>query len=431
MKRLLLIITIMTVILAGCSGQNNNDPATKGNENVDKQEQVKLTFAVNEQPQLPIEFWEIPVKKFMESHPNVTIEIVSQPSSNISSRDHLKTLLATGKFPDVMVMTSPGDFINSGSLLAFDEADLDYIADTSVGKFEGKNYVVPYKKQVGGVFYNKDMFEEMGLQEPENWEEFIALNEAIKAKGTTPISLGVKDGWPQLITMSLLLSTDLLTDDPDWGKKRNAGEVAFADDNVVKVAEKYKKLTQSFTDESRSSISYTQMIEAFYNEQTAMYIMGSWTQADDIRLEHDFEVGFFPMPNDNDANTIPVWLNEGLAISADTKHPEVAKAFVEFFVTDPEWAAQFLQSEMLFPVTKEEVEYDKSDLRMEIEEKMKGYKQVENFYDMTGDAALLPGLQSFFDKMTVRMATDPNIDVKKELELMDKEWEKANNNLNR
>ncbi|MFP3339355.1 extracellular solute-binding protein, partial [Micrococcus sp. SIMBA_131] len=39
------------------------------------------------------------------------------------------------------------------------------------------------------------MFEEMGLEEPQTWDEFMALNEKIKKEGTTPIALGTKEGW--------------------------------------------------------------------------------------------------------------------------------------------------------------------------------------------------------------------------------------------
>nr|WP_255525977.1 MULTISPECIES: extracellular solute-binding protein [unclassified Oceanispirochaeta] len=371
-----------------------------------------------------MEFWSIAADRYMAENPDVEIELLGQPSSNVQHRDFVKTLLSTGQFPDITVMASPGDFVSAEALLPLPIWELDYLENPGSGKIKGENYVAVYKTQVGGIWYNRTVFNELGLSEPQSYQELIDICETISSTEYIPITMGLKDGWPQLVLASMILSADVLTEDSDWGLKRNNNEVSFSDANVVTAMEKYKTLTTQYANTDMSSISYSQMLEYFFTGKALMLPMGSWVQGEEAKLNPDFEVGFFPIPSDSNADSISVWANEGLSISAETEHPEICLDFIEFFMTDKEWYSQFLETEMLFPTTKEAVEYPMSDLRLEVGEKYSALNKVEHWYDMTGDAALLPGLQSFFNKMTSRIAM--GADVKEELKLYDQEWELAN-----
>lgn len=394
--------------------------ANGGADSAETDEIKEITFSVNLTPLLPTEFWQVVADRYMEANPDVKVNLLGQPSSNVMHRDFVKTLLSTGQFPDVTVMASPGDFVSAGALMPLPTDEMGYLANPESGTINGDTYVALYKIQVGGMWYNRTVFNELGLDEPRSFDELIAICEAAQGAGYTPITMGLKDGWPQLVLASLILSADLLTENPDWGLQRNAGEVSFSDANVVKALEKYKLLTTEYANDDMSSVSYSQMLEYFFTGKALMLPMGSWVQGEEAKLNPDFEVGFFPIPSDNAADSISIWANEGLAISANTEHPEVCLDFVEFFMTDQMWYSQFLETEMLFPTTKDAVEFPMSDLRLEVGDKFSSLNQVEHWYDMTGDAALLPGLQAFFNKMTSRIATGS--DVEEELALFDNEW---------
>lgn len=383
----------------------------------------EISFSVNVTPLLPLEFWGTVADKYMEKNPDVKIKLVGQPSSNVQHRDFVKTLLSTGQFPDITVMASPRDFVNAGALRSLPVYELDYLANPVSGQIGGESYVAVYKTQVGGMWYNRTAFQELGLSEPGSYAELISICEAISKTDYIPITMGLKDGWAQLVLASMILSADVLAADPSWGLKRNNNEVSFSDLNIVKALEKFKTLTTKYANSDMASVSYSQMLEYFFTGKALMLPMGSWVQGEEAKLNPDFEVGFFPIPSDDNADSISVWANEGLSVSAETEYPEVCMDFVRFFMTDKEWYGQFLETEMLFPTTKDPVEYPMSDLRLEVGEKYAELKKVEHWYDMTGDAALLPGLQSFFNKMTSKIAT--GADVKEELELFDREWDLA------
>lgn len=390
---------------------------------------AKIVFCVNIQPQLPVEFWQSIADKYMAAKPDVEVEIIGQPSSNVDIFQYEKTLLATGQFPDVMVMQNPADFVPSGALMAFDDAELDYLLDADIGKIGGKQYVANYKKQVIGVFYNKDIFAANSLEVPQTYQAFLDVCEALKAKDILPVSLGIKDGWPQIMLANMLAGTDLLAKDPTWGSQRNADTVKFNNPELTKAMEKYQFICQNYAGDSLPSITYTQMLELFFTGKAAMLPMGSWVNAEVAKGLQEFEVGWFPMPGDNDAKVLSVFVNEGLSISATSKYPDACKDFVKFFFTNTELYSDFLKSEQLFPTTKASVPYEMIPLRKYIEEAIAGIQEVEGFESMTGDAAFLPGLKDYYtNKLTQNIAIGN--DIAAELENFDKEWTIAKEALN-
>ena len=388
-------------------------------------EETKIVFCVNIQPQLPLEFWQSIADRYMAANPDVKVEIIGNPSSNVTLPQYEKDLLATDQFPDVMVMQNPADFVPPGALLAFDDGDLDYLADPEVGKIGGKQYVANYKKQIIGVFYNKDMFAANGIEVPTTYQALIDACDKLLEAGIQPVSLGLKDGWPQGQLANMFAGTDLLAKDTHWGAKRNADEVKFNNPDLVKAMQKYQTICTKYCGDNITGITYTQMLEQFFNGNAAMLPIGSWVNAEVEKGLQDFEVGWFPIPGDEDANVVSVFVNEGLSIGADTKYPEVCKDFIHFFFTDKELYGEFLHSEQLFSTTKDTVEYEMIPLRKDMEEQIASMTEVEGFESMTGDDAFLPGLKDYFtNKMTQNIAI--GADVEAELDAFDAEWEISN-----
>ena len=419
----MLICSIMIfAMFAGCGGQQPaKESAAPATSAAPAAEKVKIVFCVNIQPQLPLEFWQSIADKYTKQNPNVTIEVIGQPSTE-TIFSYQQTLLATGQFPDVMVMQNSADFAAVDALLPLADSELDFIADTSIGKINGVQYVANYKKQIIGVFYNKDIFEANGISVPTTYQQFIDNCETLQANGILPVSIGINDGWPQIMLANMLAGTDLLAKDPTWGAKRNADTVKFNNPELVKAMKKYQFICQTYAGGSLASITYEQMLSQFFDGTAAMLPMGSWVNAEVAKEAHSFKAGWFPMPGDKDANTLSVFVNEGLSIGANTKHPDVAKDFIRLFFTDKELYGFFLESEQLFSTTKEPVEYNMIPLRKEMETIIAGMNEVEGFESMTGDAAFLPGLKDYYTNiLTQNLAT--GADVASELDAFDKEWQ--------
>src|SRR5690606_19505800 len=56
-------------------------------------------------------------------------------------------------------------------------------------------YAIPFVTNAVGVIYNKDIFDEQGLEVPTTWDEFIEVAEKVKAEGQIPFYHTYKDAW--------------------------------------------------------------------------------------------------------------------------------------------------------------------------------------------------------------------------------------------
>ena len=57
-----------------------------------------------------------------------------------------------------------------------------------LNRFDGEIHMIPRATYTSGFFYNIDMFEQLGLEPPETWSEFLDVCETLKQNGITPLS---------------------------------------------------------------------------------------------------------------------------------------------------------------------------------------------------------------------------------------------------
>ncbi|MCE7988560.1 MAG: extracellular solute-binding protein [Caldilinea sp. CFX5] len=124
-------------------------------------------------------------EQYMASHPEVTVTVEEEPEGGA-----FDALIAAGNQPDLIVV-SLGSLVGR---LAASEAvvpleDLPGAGDlfarldpATLEQLYGHNYYVPVGADVTLMIYNKQLFEEAGLdpnQPPATWEEFLAAAQAI------------------------------------------------------------------------------------------------------------------------------------------------------------------------------------------------------------------------------------------------------------
>ena len=145
------------------------------------------------------------IETFEEKYPNVTIDILASPdisqilSTRISAGDDEEMFDLFNRNPSGGIVS----LAEAGKLEPLDEIwdrplpDADATVKEmmmnglfeSVDRINGVSYQIPTSASVGGLFFNKKLFEEHDWnQNPQNWEEFTALLETIQADGITPIT---------------------------------------------------------------------------------------------------------------------------------------------------------------------------------------------------------------------------------------------------
>lgn len=127
------------------------------------------------------------------------------------------------------------DLARSGGL-----ADLSEQWDAAVDKgwvnpdtrdsfsYDGKVYAMPMYKSYWAVFYNTNVFAEVGIEPPTTWEEFDENNAKLRDAGVTPLFATQEAGWTSSIWFGELLSKL----DPAFYTDLMAGEAKYTDETA-------------------------------------------------------------------------------------------------------------------------------------------------------------------------------------------------------
>ncbi len=139
--------------------------------------------------------------RFKEKNPNITVKY--RPSTNLTQ--DLSTAVEGGKPPDLAAIPSPGiakDYQARGAIKPIEFARSDVEANFSqdwvdLGSIDGKLYGVFLKgANKSTVWYNKQAFEDAGIEPPETWDELTKAAQTLKASGVPAYSIDAGDGWP-------------------------------------------------------------------------------------------------------------------------------------------------------------------------------------------------------------------------------------------
>ena len=312
------------------------------------------------------------VGKFQEINPN--IEIVREVYRSTDLETLLPTALASDTGPDIMYYDSgpgyAGILAKAGLLLDLDEAyeengwnDRIFDFTKKSVTFDGKACGIGNELEFIGVYYNKTIFDELGVTEPETYEEFIQICEKAKAAGYTPIAFADGgDGNPAEHQFSIMANNiagkekieevlfgEGTWDDPDFVK---AIQLFFVDMNE---AGYFLPDTTVITAEEGNAI--------FYSGQAAMDMTGSWMISELNDAVEDFEVGFFAFPSIEGKPVLPPGgLGSGYFISSKTAYPEEAIKFLDYLFTK-ESAEMMLESmSIIVPVAMDTEGVDISPL---------------------------------------------------------------------
>ena len=185
----LIALALSLGLLTGCS--------TKGAETTNEDIVTEITSPVE------ITFWhamngdlEKSLQKltdeFMEQNPNITVTLQNQSSykdlqqkitATVASPKDLPTL--TQAYPDWMfnpindgLVTDLTPYIENETL-KFDNYDDILASFREAAKIDGKIYGMPFNKSTEVLWYNKTLFDELGLTPPSTYDELVEVSKKI------------------------------------------------------------------------------------------------------------------------------------------------------------------------------------------------------------------------------------------------------------
>lgn len=307
------------------------------------EEQIQLTFFHRwpNEPKGP--YMDEVIAKFEEANPNIDIVLID-PVLNDSYKEKIRVLIGSSEIPDVFMSWS-GTFgqnlVNSGRVRPLDDmiaADPEWsgkIVESQWGPFQydGAQYGIPWSMDGKAFFYNKDVFDELGLAEPDTWDEFIALLDTLQENGWDyPLSEGFSAEWAVSHYLGTMVQRMV---DPEVVAKDYALEGDFSDPDYITALNCFLQL-KDYMNPDPNSVDHTFARNGLIDEDGVLCYM----QLAEIKYLADdaaFEFSFFDMPALPDGKGDPDELTgapEGMMISAECAHPEAAEAFVKFFINE-------------------------------------------------------------------------------------------------
>lgn len=188
---LALSAVLMTGLMTGCGSKNN---ASSEEIVTEITEPVEISFwhAMSGDLEKTLENL---TNKFMEANPNIKVNLQNQSTYNDLQQKMTATLASPKDLP-TLTQAYPHWMINAMQ----DELLVDlkpYIENETIGsenyndmlegfktasEIDGKIYGMPFNKSTEVIWYNKTLFDELGLEVPKTFEEFAQVAKTITEK---------------------------------------------------------------------------------------------------------------------------------------------------------------------------------------------------------------------------------------------------------
>ena len=264
------------------------------------------------------------LEDFEEENPDIKVDFMHIPQ-NYFQKIHL--LFASNTPPDVI-------FINNLYLPVYANADvLEPIGDNADCSFyeenvlkslswNGKLYAVPRDVSNLVIFYNKNLFDKVGLSYPsDKWtfQEFLEMAKKLTVDGR----FGVSFEEDSLFFLPYLMSEGggILSDD--------LSRIIIDELQSVKGLKFYADLRKKYhvAPKAEESASAT-MAQMFLQGKIAMHLSGRWL-VPKYREEADFDWDIAPFPK-GDKGSIVQLDSSGWAVSKNSKHKKEAFMLVNY-----------------------------------------------------------------------------------------------------
>ncbi|HEY7004240.1 MAG TPA: extracellular solute-binding protein [Gaiellaceae bacterium] len=205
---------------------------------------------------------------------------------------------------------------------------------TQLSVFEGQQYRVGFYSIGFGIAYNKDVFDQAGLDAdnpPEDWDSFMAACDKLKSSGVQPIGAGVKDGffgeWYLVNTLTQNLESpadalNLFIGNLDWREPKYH-------EHWVKLQELKEA---GYINDDVNSLQLYQGIQLMQTKKAAMALDTTPDIPNNQKQLGADNVGYFVMPTFGTGAMagIPILDTQGFGIPSKGENQDVAAKFLEF-----------------------------------------------------------------------------------------------------
>ncbi len=373
-KRMWTLIGVLALIAAACAGSGTSTTAPPGDTTPSTQA-TSTTAAppgteATEPPAAPVTiryftFSAAPdhlddldamIAAFEAENPDVTVEVETAPFDEYFSK--LRTQIAGGDAPDAFELNyesfvdfaSKGTLADLSSMMASDESldpSVYYQRALEAFNLDGTQYGLPESYSTVLLFYNKDLFDQAGLEYPT--EDWTWADE--KAAAKTLAGLG-DDVWGffagihfwEFYKTAAQNGCSFFTD----------GQVTIDQPACVEALQYMLDYVDEGIQPTAAEMGGVSDGDMFVNGQLGMITTGIW-------MFSAFESAPFPWdvqvePGNTEKATH--FFANGVAVSADSDRQEAAYRWLRFFTSSPEAAKIRVDASWELPTLTDESLYD-------------------------------------------------------------------------
>src|SRR3954447_5421043 len=340
-----LAVAFCSVIFAACGG--SDDSSSSGSSSGKAEGEISLL--VPEYSNNTEGFWRDLITRFESANPGAKVKLQTVSWTDINQK--ITTLVSTNQAPDILNLDAYANFAADDLLLPADDVlssqtQSDFLNKFAEnGKYDAVEYGIPFGGSVRGLFYNKDMFKQAGIQSPpKTWDELRTDAKKISAQGETGygMPLGPEEAQAEF---SLFM----------WG---NGGDWLDGDKwtidrpENVQALEFMNQLAQDkVTQPNPGTTNRTDLWKVFGAGKIGM-VMGSNFYPVLLKEQNPkLNYGVAPVPVNGSPPPVTLGVEDYLMAFNTTKHKPVVKAFLDFVFKSQNYG-RFIATEGFLPVTK-------------------------------------------------------------------------------
>jgi glucose/mannose transport system substrate-binding protein len=197
---------------------------------------------------------------------------------------------------------------------------------------DGHIYSMPVNiHRENALFYNKQIFADNALEPPTTQAEFLAVCEALKAKGITPVAVSTSQGWivTKLFNELALgsMGGQAFVDYFSGAKPLDEAAMGTAIDLLDQVLTNYIN-----ADAGDADFGWTNAASAVYNSKAAMFLHGDWAKAYLVQLGWTPDVDFGVIGSPGAADTF-TYGNDVFGLPVGAKNVQGATDFLSTIAT--------------------------------------------------------------------------------------------------
>lgn len=271
------VVMVLSTVSACDAKTSGVDIAADGSFRIEEEVTIRVATTFTGADSYTL-VWQQALKDFKAEYPGITVIDEATTAAGDAFKTKINTDFASGNEPDVTYGFNGATgkpIVDSGKVITWEEeleadpgwAENFYPDPLESSKWLGRLYCLPYLGYFEGMWVNKDLFYQCGLQIPRTYQDILEAVPVFRSNGITPIAFAFSDE-PHYLIENLILSTGGRDGhanpfDPSWAKA-----LGYIKDLYDRGA---------FTEDALT-IKQSSCVELFAGKKAAMLVSGSWSK---------------------------------------------------------------------------------------------------------------------------------------------------------